>query len=198
MPSGRTHDRVTLYSVPIIGIGTFMKTGSLILTLVVSGGFLLGGFMFGPDLDIYSRQYQRWGWFRWIWIPYQQSLRHRAFLSHGPLIGTAVRLVYLGCWLWVISVILLAIIQIFTDITIWRHKILSMIVQSFLQYSQEWLALYLGLELGAMSHTLLDWGGSGYQQFHKKMTKGFLSSHKSPLVKSKKKPSSQLAPPHQK
>jgi len=34
------------------------------------------------------------------------------------------------------------------------------------QYTAEWIA-HLGLELGAMSHSLSDWGGSAYKRFQK-------------------------------
>jgi len=32
------------------------------------------------------------------------------------------------------------------------------------QYASEWIALFIGLELGALSHSLSDWGGS-YKRF---------------------------------
>ena len=97
MPSGRIHDRITLWTLPWLATIAFWKTYSGNVTLLIVGGFLFGGLMFGPDLDIYSRHYKRWGWFRWVWLPYQKSLRHRSFLSHGPIIGTTLRLIYLFC-----------------------------------------------------------------------------------------------------
>src|SRR6476469_8723425 len=108
MPSGRTHDQITLWSLPLVAALTFGQTSSSNLTLLVSGSFLFGGLMFGPDLDIYSCQYQRWGWFKAIWLPYQKSLRHRSFLSHGPLIGTALRILYLAIWIAVLGMLELA------------------------------------------------------------------------------------------
>ncbi|MFN7414520.1 MAG: metal-binding protein, partial [Dolichospermum sp.] len=91
MPSGQTHDRITIWSMPVVASITLVSTHSSNMTLLVAGGFMFGGLMFGPDLDIYSRQFQRWGFLRWIWLPYQKSLRHRSFLSHGPIIGTTLR-----------------------------------------------------------------------------------------------------------
>ncbi len=61
MPSGRTHDRITLWCLPIVAVGTYMLTQQLPWMLIASGGFLFGGLMFGPDLDIHSVQYKRWG-----------------------------------------------------------------------------------------------------------------------------------------
>jgi uncharacterized metal-binding protein len=175
MPSGRTHDRVTLWSLPVVAALTFGQTRSGLLTLIISGGFLLGGLMFGPDLDIYSRQYQRWGWFRWIWRPYQDSLRHRAFLSHGPLIGTALRMVYFGIWIAVFAILALTIAQFFGDMASLRQWLMLQIARSFTQYYREWSALYIGLELGAMSHSLMDWGGSAYKRLKKQGWRGFLT-----------------------
>jgi uncharacterized metal-binding protein len=175
MPSGRTHDRVTLWSLPVVAALTFGQTRSGLLTLIISGGFLLGGLMFGPDLDIYSRQYQRWGWFRWIWRPYQDSLRHRAFLSHGPLIGTALRMVYFGIWIAVFAILALTIAQFFGDMASLRQWLMLQIARSFTQYYREWIALYIGLELGAMSHSLMDWGGSAYKRLKKQGWRAFLT-----------------------
>ncbi|MEC4851759.1 MAG: metal-binding protein, partial [Jaaginema sp. PMC 1079.18] len=99
MPSGKTHDRVTLWSLPWLVGGSFIVTRSGELTLLVAGGYLFSGLMFGPDLDIHSVQYKRWGVFRPLWLPYQKALRHRSKLSHGVLIGTVLRVVYLLTWL---------------------------------------------------------------------------------------------------
>jgi uncharacterized metal-binding protein len=186
MPSGRTHDRVTLWSLPVVAALTFGQTRSGLLTLIISGGFLLGGLMFGPDLDIYSRQYQRWGWFRWIWRPYQDSLRHRAFLSHGPLIGTALRMVYFGIWIAVFAILALTIAQFFTDMASLRQWLILQIARSFTVYYREWLALYIGLELGAMSHSLMDWGGSAYKRLKKKGWRAFLTPTVNIKIKKRK------------
>lgn len=186
MPSGRTHDRVTLWSLPVVAALTFGQTRSGLLTLIISGGFLLGGLMFGPDLDIYSRQYQRWGWFRWIWRPYQDSLRHRAFLSHGPLIGTALRMVYFGIWIAVFTILALTIAQFFTDMASLRQWLMLQVARSFTQYYREWIALYIGLELGAMSHSLMDWGGSAYKRLKKQGWRTFLTPTVNIKIKKRK------------
>ena len=87
MSSGQTHDRITFYSLPLVMLATLGVTHSLWLMLWVGLGFLVGGLLLGPDLDIHSVQYKRWGWLRWIWLPYRGSMRHRSFWSHGPIIG---------------------------------------------------------------------------------------------------------------
>ena len=146
---------------------TFEQTQSGNLTLLVSGGFLFGGLMFGPDLDIYSKQYQRWGWLRWIWLPYQKSLRHRSFLSHGPIVGTTLRLLYLAAWLGIVGILILKIAQVGWGVGwSWRPTV-QFLRASITHYSAEWIALYLGLELGAVSHIVSDWGGSTYKRLRK-------------------------------
>ncbi|MBW4554828.1 MAG: metal-binding protein [Trichormus sp. ATA11-4-KO1] len=178
MPSGRTHDRITLYALPFIAGVTFWQTGSSNVTLLVAGGFMFGGLMFGPDLDIYSRQFQRWGFLRWIWLPYQKSLRHRSFLSHGPIIGTTLRVIYLGCLLAILAIVMLMIAQKLGNITFTWQDLGGILGRSLAVYGTEYLALFLGLELGAMSHSLSDWGGSAYKRVQKQGVRGWLAGGK--------------------
>lgn len=167
MPSGRTHDRVTLWTLPIVAGVTFGQTRSSQITLFISTGYLLGGLILGPDLDIYSRHFQRWGFFKYLWLPYQQSLAHRSFLSHGPIIGTLVRVLYLTTWMAIIGVLVISIGQM------WGAKwdlslFLDHIGRSLFVYKLELLSVFIGLELGAMSHYVADWGNSTYKQVKKK------------------------------
>ncbi|WP_138501302.1 metal-binding protein [Nostoc sp. PA-18-2419] len=178
MPSGRTHDRITLYALPFVAGITFWQTGSSNATLLVAGGFLFGGLMFGPDLDIYSVQYQRWGFLRWIWLPYQKSLRHRSFLSHGPIIGTTLRVLYLGCLLAILAIFTLAIAQKLCNLSFTWQDLGRTVGRSLIDYDSEYVALYLGLELGAMSHSLSDWSGSAYKRFQKQGIRGLLPTTK--------------------
>ncbi|MDY7020401.1 MAG: metal-binding protein, partial [Cyanobacteriota bacterium] len=169
MPSGRTHDRITLWSLPVVAGITFGQTRSSHLTLIVAGCFLFSGLMFGPDLDIRrSYHFQRWGWLRWLWLPYQKSVRHRSFLSHGPIMGTAVRVLYLSICLMMgtISVVLIARYVWESE---WNLLEMTRILwRSLSQYSREWCAIFIGLELGAMSHYLSDWTLSGYKRLKTK------------------------------
>ena len=181
MPSGRTHDRITLWALPFIAGVTFLQTWSGNLTLLVAGGFMFGGLMFGPDLDIYSRHYQRWGFLRFIWLPYQKSLRHRSFLSHGPIIGTMLRVLYLGTIVGILAIFAVVIAEKLWNISLWQ-MLSENVVRSLTRYSAEFLSLLLGLELGAMSHSLSDWGGSAYKRFQKQGVRGLL-----PRAKMKKR-----------
>ncbi len=178
MPSGNTHDRITLWALPVVTGVTFWQTQSGNLTLLVAGGYLFGGLMFGPDLDIYSKQFQRWGWLRWIWLPYQKSLRHRSLLSHGPIIGTTLRVVYFGCAIAILGVLVLAIVEKLWNVTLNWYGFGEGVNQTVTRYGAEFLALFLGLELGAMSHSLSDWSGSAYKRFKKKGIAGILNNGK--------------------
>ncbi|HTL90538.1 MAG TPA: metal-binding protein [Leptolyngbya sp.] len=179
MPSGRTHDSITLWSLPIVAATTFGLTQSSSLTLLASGGFLFAGLMFGPDLDIYSQQYKRWGILRWIWLPYRRSMKHRSFFSHGAIVGTVGRILYLGSWIMlfvIFAIVISAIVQqIFGTVSQWQTmaqtSIVTLFQQTFylIQRSQiECLALAIGLELGAMSHSLSDWIGSRIKRWNKR------------------------------
>jgi len=174
MPSGQTHDRITLWGLPLVAGFTFGQTTSGNITLLVSGGFLFSGLMFGPDLDLKSLQYKRWGRLRWLWIPYQKTLRHRSLWSHGPIIGTTLRVIYLASWLGILGIFALGIVTLVWGVG-WSWQMLAQSARrSLTQYSGEWMALYLGLELGAMSHVVSDWGGSAYKRWKKQRASGLL------------------------
>jgi uncharacterized metal-binding protein len=167
-----------MYALPFVAGITFWQTRSSNATLLVAGGFLFGGLMFGPDLDIYSVQFQRWGFLRWIWLPYQKSLRHRSFLSHGPIIGTILRILYLGCLLAILAILVLAIAEKLWNLSFTWQDLGETVGRSLVQYNTEYIALFLGLELGAMSHSLSDWGGSAYKRVQKQGVRGLLPSGK--------------------
>ena len=174
MPSGQTHDRITIWSVPIVAGATLISTRSSNMTLLVAGGFMFGGLMFGPDLDIYSRQFQRWGFLRWIWLPYQKSLRHRSFLSHGPIIGTILRVIYLTTFLAFVSIVIVIIFTKLGNVAWNWGEVWGTVGKTIYMYYGEFLALFVGCELGAMSHSGSDWTVSGYKRWQKQGIQGLL------------------------
>jgi uncharacterized metal-binding protein len=165
MPSGRTHDRITLWTLPIAGGLTLLTTRSSTLTLVVCAGFLFGGLMLGPDLDVHSVHFKRWGWFRWIWLPYQGSLRHRSPYSHAPITGTLVRVGYLLAWLGITSCIVLTLVNQLWHLGWTWSTMASFLGRSLHHHQAKWIALILGLELGSLSHYVADWVVSTYKQY---------------------------------
>ena len=168
MPSGKTHDRITLWTLPWIVGGTLILTRDGELTLVVASAFLFSGLMFGPDLDIYSIQFKRWGVLRYLWLPYQKLFRHRSLFSHGLIIGTAIRLLYFLSILVILSTFLVAIAQLIFGFD-WNWQIFTVNQFNLIrqQYPHKAIALFCGLELGAMSHSLSDWLGSMYKRRQK-------------------------------
>src|SRR5207244_3431768 len=94
MPSGKTHDAITLLlAAPAFAV-TYVATKNYSASLVVAAMFIFGGLMFGPDLDTVSRQYSRWLIFRFIWLPYRRFFKHRSRFSHGLIFGAFGRVVY--------------------------------------------------------------------------------------------------------
>jgi len=168
MHSGRTHDSITLWSLlPVTGCA-YLVSQKPTVTLLLAGGYLFGGLMFGPDLDTHSCQYRRWGALRWGWLPYRRAMRHRSQWSHGMLIGTVGRLFYLlslvSCGA-LLALLLWEIVLWLGDrpshTTTIAHQMLETSLvwfsTSVQTYPGEWLGAFLGLELGAMSHSLSDW-----------------------------------------
>lgn len=179
MPAGRLHDRITFWSLPLVTGATFYLTRNGTVTLLVAGGFVFSGVMFGPDLDTRSRQYHRWGWLRWIWLPYRQALRHRSVWSHGPVVGTLGRVLYLTMWLAIAAMLVIVlgaiVAQSLGQVYEWWLLVQQVTSQSrawmgrsLLAHRQEWLGLLIGLELGALSHILSDWSGSRLKRHRKK------------------------------
>ncbi|NJL48265.1 MAG: metal-binding protein [Leptolyngbyaceae cyanobacterium SM2_5_2] len=164
MSSGRTHDRITLWTLPLVVLAAFRLTLDGWLTATVCLGFLLAGWLLGPDLDIHSVQYKRWGWFRWIWLPYRGSLRHRSPWSHGPLLGTVVRVLYASIWLALVGIIAVDVLNSLERTALSWGDLAAGLGWSLRTYWPFWLALLIGLELGALSHYTADWVTSAWKR----------------------------------
>jgi len=138
MASGKNHDRAILLSTPIIGI--IGVSHSLELGIIATAAHLLGGLYLSPDLDLKSIPFKRWGVLRVLWLPYQKLIPcHRHWLSHGVIVGSVIRLIYLAALLLPIWLVFPGLRQIEWAIT-WEKAI----------------AFFLGIELSALNHLLLD------------------------------------------
>lgn len=94
MALGRDHDRATLIGcVPAGLLAGFWLGWSL--GVLTAAAFAWGGLWLSPDLDTRSRALKRWGPLGWIWRPYRTLIPHRSLFSHGPLIGTGLRLAWM-------------------------------------------------------------------------------------------------------
>ena len=162
---------MTLWSLPIIAGGTLLTTSRADLAFWVSSGFLFSGLIFGPDLDLYSFHYKRWGKLRWLWRPYQKAIKHRSIWSHGPIIGTIGRILYLSLWLGLVGLFYLGIAQLAGAKTYTGQQLIGILHHSIESNFPVYVALFCGLELGAMSHYSSDWLVSTYKRFAKGKTK---------------------------
>lgn len=173
MPSGKTHDTITWWSTPVIALTGWLLTHDLMATVLLAISFAFSGLMFSGDLDLKSVQYKRWGWFRWIWIPYQKMVPHRSPLSHGPVLGLATRLVYLSLWLMLLffafwqGALYLEQEALAHQSRIGLERLLLVLRQSPLLA----VTLLLGLWLGGLSHTLADELSSTFKRWKRRRKK---------------------------
>lgn len=162
MPSGKTHDAITFILAAPTFAAAWGVSNSIALAAVTTCAMLFGGLMFGPDLDIQSRQYTRWSIFRFIWLPYRTIFRHRSRWSHGIIFGTLIRVIYFAL---VIALLVAAAVTLratlvggappgFGEIVQAWRAIESGISQSVGRHAA--LAVFAGLWWGAASHTLTD------------------------------------------
>ncbi len=107
MPDGKTHAAATVLAAGVVGpVAYFFGNASIETSIALSAG-TMAGLLLSPDLDVRIGSRSFWlvrhsfgplvGFFwQWFWQPYARLIpRHRHPLSHFPLIGTALRLLYL-------------------------------------------------------------------------------------------------------
>src|SRR5262245_18414522 len=95
MPNARTHDAITYAIIPVTFIASEIYWSYHMTSGIATVAMLFSWLLFGPDLDLDSKPYRRWGALKFLWKPYQAALPHRSLLSHGPILGTIFRIVYL-------------------------------------------------------------------------------------------------------
>ncbi|MEO7539075.1 MAG: metal-binding protein [Pyrinomonadaceae bacterium] len=166
MPSGRTHDAITfLLAVPAFVV-TYSVTGKLSAAAIVGAAFVFGGLMFGPDLDTVSRQYSRWSVLRLMWYPYRSFFKHRSRFSHGLVFGALLRVIY---FMGVLTLVALVAGFAWSVITSSRAIGIASMQQAWSEggnltrryLGENFLLLtFVGLWLGAASHTFTDMAGS--------------------------------------
>jgi len=163
MPNGSTHDTITFVLVPLTYLASEMYwNGNHTISVIVTSAMLFAGLMFGPDLDLQSSPYKRWGPLRFIWKPYQVALSHRSKLSHGPILGTVVRIAYFLMMFSLLAATMLYIRHAYLhgQQTTWtgefnmvKGDLFSIWEQTDKEYFK---AGFIGLWLGALSHTTAD------------------------------------------
>lgn len=162
MPSARTHDAVTLLLAAPTAVAAYIFTEGAAVTAAALCAFLIGGLIFGPDLDTASKHYSRWVFLKFLWIPYRAFFRHRSRWSHGLLFGALLRVIY---FLGAVTLAAFAGLAAFT----W---LFGGEMPQLLDLSRGWasvgaitskslgtdtlLAVFFGMWLGAASHTITD------------------------------------------
>jgi uncharacterized metal-binding protein len=166
MPSGKTHDAITFFLVAPTFAATYIVTKDIPISVVITFGMLFGGLMFGPDLDTMSKQYVRWGILKSLWYPYQAFFAHRSRWSHGLVFGTFIRVIYFMGVLTLVAFLISYIYATYTggdlpnllQITKTWQNIGDFIRINIGDYAMP--SLFVGLWLGAASHTFTDMAGT--------------------------------------
>ena len=149
MSSGKEHDKSTkTWFLPfglLVGLLLDAQSG-----LISGTAFLIGGLWLSPDLDTNSLALKRWGILQGLWWPYQKVIPHRSLFSHGPFIGTVVRISYLLS----LSMLLAFLIEPtrLSGLLNAAHFINEVIKQ----YPKYCLTVVLGLEASAWLHLIKD------------------------------------------
>jgi uncharacterized metal-binding protein len=166
MPSGKTHDAITIILSAPVFAAAFAATADPKISIAVTAAFLFGGLAFGPDLDTMSKQYSRWLFLRPLWFPYRAAFKHRSRWSHGLIFGTLFRVVYfMGAASLVVYLAFLLNVSVAGDdppklsvfADAWRQLgsyIRGGVGEYFLA------AVFVGVWAGAASHTFTDMAGT--------------------------------------
>ena len=161
MPSGKTHDKITVVTaiaaVPIWWWESATKDWAGLA--VGLAAYFFSGFWLSDDLDTHSIAYKRWGVLRWLWWPYQKLVPHRSWVSHGIGFGPIFRVAYFLVMLWVtMRGILWGLLQVHIPVS--RDAVLG----SFWGLTTDWTAAHpswamcalIGLVLGGVTHSVAD------------------------------------------
>lgn len=166
MPSGPTHDLITVVSGAIIApVALNLKLPDMNVAndLVLLGSYLVSGLLFSPDLDLKSSPYKRWRGMRWVWIPYQKAVPHRSWVSHSLIFGPLIRVVYFAAVLCLLALGAWALLNLITPVD--PTGILKAWAGAVWQWAQGHPAVgayaAAGFILGGAAHTLADvvWSG---------------------------------------
>lgn len=107
MPSGKVHLAASLAATGVAAVAYATYQPLPIETAAFAGMGMLAGCLITPDLDVDGRTHEEAAFYKvpivgpllgllWqtYWVPYALAIPHRSWLSHDPLVGTALRMVY--------------------------------------------------------------------------------------------------------
>jgi len=162
MALGRTHDVVNLIALPV-----FFYYMPKEFYIPFGLGYLIGTFFLSPDIDLpNSKPAKRWSLLRCVWFPYQSFSKHRG-VSHLPVIGSLLRLVYITAVVLFLYFFLIGVLSVV-------DKGLSLFLSSFNPFEflnslfrrEESLYFVAGIICADIVHILLD----GVSSFIKRIT----------------------------
>ena len=166
MPSGRTHDLITVILAAPVFAAAYAMTKDVSVSATAGVCFVFGGLMFGPDLDTVSRQYSRWSIFKGLWFPYRMFFKHRSRWSHGLIFGTLIRVIYFTGVITLGGFLAAFVFQVLSGT---KLAGLADFLQAWQRLGQTFnthigesfgVAAFAGLWLGAASHTFTDMAGT--------------------------------------
>ena len=110
MAHGRTHNKFNTALTLTVGAVALFSGLPIGHSIALSAGAALG-FLVNPDLDVeggsiafHNARKTAGGLFglawRMIWWPYAKVIPHRSSWSHTPVVGTLIRVSYLGLLIW--------------------------------------------------------------------------------------------------
>lgn len=160
MASGKTHDKITILMIPFVAAIFFLintlefkdNGNSIVFTILGVAVYVFGGYMFSGDIDIKSREFNRWGYFKGIWTLYQKLFKHRSVFTHGFILGPIIRILYVyGIYLIICGC--LYALDMITLSTSEMIKATWLVAQKNNQLS---VNIILALFLGSGLHTITD------------------------------------------
>lgn len=92
MPSRKVHDTSCLM-LGVASVPVGLHLGVPLPYCFLLGAGAISGIFLSPDLDIADKF--RFGFARIYWYPYSKAIPHRHWISHFPIIGTAIRITYI-------------------------------------------------------------------------------------------------------
>ena len=149
MDSGQEHENdIKVSTLPIgIIISLIFDIQTGILFAIV---FFISGLWLSPDLDTLSKPLKRWGIIKFLWWPYRKLIPHRSILSHGPFIGTTIRLCYLiGMFTIIIKIININILTSSLNPINEMSNLIS-------KYPRQFKIIFFGTEASAWLHLIKD------------------------------------------
>lgn len=167
MPRGKVHDQYALLSLAptfVVGYLVFKDIG-LSSTLTLST--LISALLLSPDLDTKSSNYYRWGFFRYLWVPYRKLIPHRSRLSHSLIVAPVLKIIYL--------LLIISALVMISGLLIWGnadqtiHNMINTGTSLYKNYMMYIYACIIGLFWANMQHIILDVLVSKYFRHFKKV-----------------------------